>query len=161
MWRMLFSLVFSQSDSLKKKKRDVWMYSCLLVVLYGSFITVSQWWCWQCRGDDLSPLPCQHSQVPLASSVPVTYNQHHSLATKLPSESDQSRHKETQSPDGCRGCLWTQASRLWKPFVYRICWFLNRCLCRKYLSIEINKRSDACKWWQLLFFYNGCSVVDL
>lgn len=65
-----------------------------LVVLCGLFNTVSQWWCWQFCGNDLSPLSCQHFQVPVASSVPVTYNQYHSLAAKPPFAYDQLRHED-------------------------------------------------------------------
>jgi len=84
----------------------MWMCSGLRV-LCGSFITVTRWWC---RGDDLSPSPCQHAQVPLASSVPVTYNQRHSLATALSSEDDQSKQSRE---------LWSWSlhkSRLWIHF---------------------------------------------
>lgn len=71
-----------------------------LVVLCGSFNTVSWWWSWQCRGNDLSPSSCQQSQVPLASSVPVIYNQLLSPATKPPlsmSSGDTKTSRESHS----------------------------------------------------------------
>lgn len=73
------------------------MCECALVCLLFSMALSSL-----CHSDDadsavVMTFPHCHaniSQVPLASSVPVTYNQHHSLATELLSESDQLRHKD-------------------------------------------------------------------
>lgn len=69
------------------------MYECGVAV----GLNVSQWCFWQCCGDDLSPLLCQQSQVPLVSSVPVTYNQQPTLDTTLPCECDQSRQTDTST----------------------------------------------------------------
>lgn len=129
-----------QRSALELNKR---VHVYLPTVRRGAVLAASCWWCWQCSGGDLSPLPRKHSQVPLASSGPVSRNQRHSLAAQPPVRAApaETETRSAESPVGSDGPQLVQPNTPAPPPSVWLC-----CVRVRNWNCLQNVKENSCKW---------------